>query len=91
MEYKGYHVPTPEELEAMKNVDIETVDKETLVDIRDVKADPSLPRMERMLDYIRQIKNPYCYLCNGTVVKVSFAGERTLEDCITDYLRTKLM
>ena len=59
----------------------------TLVDIHTVKIDPSLPREERIREYMRQIKNPYCYLEGKTVVKISFADtERTLEDCVRGYL-----
>ena len=73
---------TREELDKMKEVDIRTVDPDTLVDIDDVKINMDLPCEERILDYIRQIKNPYCYLCNGMVVKAKFAGKQSLEDCI---------
>ncbi len=83
---------TAESLEAMRNVDIRTVDPATLRDIRDVKVHVELPKRERMLDYIRQIGNPYCYRHGKYVVKVSFADtEWTLEDCLKSYLRSKLM
>lgn len=75
-------------LEEMKNVDVRTVEKSTLVDIATVVIDPSLPPVERIVDYIRQIKNPYCYLDHGIAVKVSFAGKRSLEDALCHYIRT---
>lgn len=90
MEFKDYHFPTDEELEQMRNVDIRTVDKSTLVDIKNVKIDETLPLRERMLDYLRQIKNPYCYLCNGVVVKAAFSGKTTLEECVARYCRSKM-
>ena len=68
---------TPKQLAAMRNVDVRTVDKSTLVDIADVEIDMALPDRERIQDFIRQIKNPYCYLDHGIVVKVSFAGKRS--------------
>ena len=71
-----------EKIEAMRNVDIRTVDKSILVDIADVEIDTSLPDRERMLDFIRQVKNPYCYLDHGTVVKISFSGSQRMEDCL---------
>ncbi|MCD7943910.1 MAG: hypothetical protein LUH43_03340 [Clostridia bacterium] len=77
-----------ERLEEMKRVDVRTVDVSTLVDIADVKIDTSLPPLERVLDFIRQIKNPYCYLDGGIVVKVSFAGRRSMEDSLCHYIRT---
>lgn len=73
---------TREELNRMKETDIRTVDREKLVDIRDVQIHTELPDEERMIDFVRQIKNPYCYLCNGMVVKVRFSGKQSLEDCI---------
>lgn len=79
---------TRDELERLKNVDVRTVDPETLVDINTVKIDPNLPREERIKEYVRQIGNPYCYLDQGYVVKLSFADtDRTLEDCLVEYAR----
>ena len=76
-----------DELEAMSHVDIRTVDPTTLVDIRDVKVNSGLPKRERILDFIRQVQNPYCYKCGKMVVKVSFAEtEATIEDKLESYL-----
>ena len=71
-----------EELEKMKNVDVRTVDKSTLVDIETVEIDTTLPEQERMKQFLEQVKNPYCYMSHGIVVKVSFAGKDTLSDCL---------
>ena len=49
------------DLEKLKNVDVRTVDIDTLVDIRDVKLDRSLSKPERMKSFVEQIKNPYCF------------------------------
>ena len=50
--------------------------------ISDVVIDQELPVSDRVASYIRQIGNPYCYKSHGVVVKINFAGERHLEDCI---------
>ena len=74
-------------LEHMRDMDVRTVDPASLVDIRDVTVNTSLPREARLLDYIGQIKNPYCFRHGKTVVKVSFADtEATLEDRLERYL-----
>ena len=74
------------QIEAMKNVDIRTVDPDTLVDIRDVYVDPALPQTERMLDYERQIRNPYCYKCGKLIIKTSFPETGiTLTDRLMDF------
>lgn len=71
-----------EELEKMAQVDIRTVDRNELVDIADVTIDTSLPVKKRIQSYIQQVKNPYCFLSHGVVVKVGFAGKTTLQDCL---------
>ena len=81
---------TREALEQMKAVDIRTVNPETLRDIRDVHINTALPKRERMLDFIRQIGNPYCYRHGKYVVKVSFTDtDVTLEERMLSYIRSK--
>ena len=81
---------TREQIEAMQNVDIRTVDPDTLRDIRDVTVNADLPTRERILDFIRQIGNPYCYRHGKYVVKVSFTDtDVTLEDRMLSYIRSK--
>lgn len=82
--------PIRQSLNDMQNIDIGTVDPVTLRDIEDVTVDASLPKAERMKSYIEQIGNPYCYRHGKYVVKVSFANtDKTLEDCLLSYLRSK--
>jgi hypothetical protein len=81
---------TREQIEAMQDVDIRTVDPETLRDIRDVTVNADLPKRERILDFIRQIGNPYCYRHGKYVVKVSFTDtDVSLEDRMLSYIRSK--
>ena len=81
---------TEEQVKAMQNVDIRTVDPAGLRDIRDVKVNTDLPKRERILDFIRQIGNPYCYRHGKYVVKVSFTDtDVTLEDRMRSYIRSK--
>jgi len=76
-----------DDINSLKDVDVRTVDPAALVDIRDISIDTGLPRQERLLDYLRQIKNPYCYKHGKTVIKVKFADtEATLEDQLENFL-----
>jgi len=73
--------------EAMRNIDVRTVDPNTLIDLQSVTVNTSLPREARLLDHLEQIKNPYCFKVGKTVVKISFADtEATLEDRLEKYL-----
>ena len=53
-----------EELERLRQTDIRTVKKEDLVEQSTVHINRDLPKIERIIDYIKQIKNPYCFLLN---------------------------
>ena len=67
----GNHVAY-QSVEEMKNVDPRTVDRSQLVDRESVRLDPDAGYEERLKSHIRQIRNPYCYLDGGIVVKLAF-------------------
>lgn len=85
-----HYTLTRETINAMRDVDIRMVDPDSLRDIRDVHVRTELPKRERMMDFIRQIGNPYCYRHGKYVVKISFTDtEVTLEERMLSYLRSK--
>ena len=67
----------PEELQKMRDVDISTVDKSTLRDLKNVRVKKELPVPERVADFIEQIGNPYCFTVGSTVVKLRFKNDGT--------------
>lgn len=73
-------------LAELKNVDICTVEKDSLVDIDSVLINPNLDKNERLQEYVRQIKNPFCFVCNGIIVKTNFSiSEESLESRLSSY------
>lgn len=77
-------------LEEMKAVDVRSVDPDTLVDIRDVKIDQSLPKEERIRSFVKQIRNPYVFKCGNVIVKTVFAESGpTLDECLERYLQNR--
>ena len=82
--------PTAADIEQMRSVNPAEVDRTTLKDIRDVHINTELPKKERILDFIRQIGNPYCYRHGDYVVKVGFADtDVSLEERMLSYIRMK--
>ena len=76
-------------LEEMKNIDVRTVDQETLVDVTKIVIDESLPKEERVKEYLRQVKNPYCFKVGDVVVKCSYSNDGvTLKDRFEQLVRT---
>jgi len=67
----------------------ERIPESELVDIRHVKVDTDLPASLRMQKYLEQIKNPYCFLCGDTPVKITFSDTNTeLPDLLRKYFIT---
>ena len=64
---------TAKELDALKGVDIRTVEKEALADIREVPVERGLPAEERIKRFIEKVKNPYCFRVGDVVVKTVFS------------------
>lgn len=76
------------EILAMQGVDVRSVDRSALRDIRDVPVQTDLPRQDRILDFIRRIGNPYCFNYKGYVVKIShIKTDTTLQELVLDCIR----
>lgn len=61
----------------------EKCDTEDLVDIRTIKIDRDLPQQNRIIEYIRQIKDPYHFKYKKFKITACFAERGpSLEDCL---------
>lgn len=75
--------------EALRQVDVRTVDPDTLVDISKIEIDKALPREQRMAEFVRQVKNPYCFRVGEVSVSVGYSGDGvTFEQRMEHYLQT---
>ena len=71
------------EIKAMQSVNPLTVSADELVDINDVKVSTDLPKQERIAEFIKQIKNPYCFKCGNFIVKARYTDNGlSMEDCL---------
>ena len=72
-----------------RNHPFEGIDIDSLVDIRNVKIDTTLPIPERIQSYIEQVKNPYYFRVGDVAVHVSYSENGpTLQEILEGYLRT---
>jgi hypothetical protein len=54
-----------------------------LIDIRNISIDRTLPKQERITDFVRQIKDPYHFKCGKFAVTAKYPENGiTLEDCL---------
>ncbi len=78
-------------LETLKNTDIRTVDKASLVDLDTVIIDDTLPVPERIASFLTQIKNPYCFRIGDVAIKVNYKENGpTFQQNFEELLRSTL-
>ena len=70
------------DLYSLKNGSFANFPKDSLVDLHDVKIDPSKSVADKMNDYFKQIKNPYLFKVGDVRVKVSFGADRSFTDTL---------
>ena len=74
------------DLERLCEVEIENLELSTLINVEQVVIDQNLPVTERMIEYLEKVKNPYCFLCGETPVKICFMeNEIKLEKKLKEY------
>ena len=57
--------------------------KSEFIDIRNVKVDKSLPQPDRLVEYVRQIGDPYRFKCGPyTFTAVYPDNGKSLEECL---------
>lgn len=76
-------------LEEMRAADVRTVDPEMLVDVTTIEIDENLSKEERKAEYLKQVKNPYCFRIGDVVVKNVYSTDGvTLQDRFEQFART---
>ena len=78
---------TTKQFDALKNVNIETVEKEKLADVSRMQFDHSLSKTQRMTHILELTENPYCFRYGDIGVKLEFTDDaRPLQDVMIDFL-----
>lgn len=74
----------------LASVNIETINKEDLVDVSGFTFDISVPQEQRAARIIQAVKNPYCFRVGDIGVKLEFSDNApALQDVFTDLLKRK--
>ncbi len=75
-------------LAEMKNIDVRTVNPETLVDVTTIKIPEGLSKEERVAEFLRQVKNPYCFRVGDMIVKNVYSEDGvSLEERFRQFAR----
>lgn len=83
----GIPMVTSKQLDAMSEQSIETLDEKELIDISAINIKKDLPHEDKILNFLDQIKNPYCFRCGNVSVRVCFSKTgKNLETVLRDFL-----
>ena len=78
-------------IESMKQISIKECDKEQLVDLLSIAIDVERSKQERMLDYLRQVKNPYYFKVGDVAVRLVFdEGGRSFQECMEELVQANI-
>lgn len=64
---------TNKQLEDMSKQNIEALNRKELAEITAIHIRQDLPHNKKVLAFLEQIKNPYCFLCGDVPVRVCFS------------------
>ena len=56
---------------------------EDFTDIKDLKVDKSKPKAQRIKEFISDVKNPYTVRVGDIMVRIEFAGVKSLSDALS--------
>jgi hypothetical protein len=76
-------------LDEMMNIDLQTIEPNSVVDARDINIDIQLPVNERVISFQKQAGNPYLMKVGTVIVKSVFSNTSdSINDRIENYLKT---
>ena len=79
-------------IEKASNSKFSDINSDDLVDIKSVNMDQDLSKLENVVKYINEVKNPYYFKVGKVKVRVSYAdADGTLDDAFAKLLRIKFM
>ncbi|HCC34866.1 MAG TPA: hypothetical protein DEQ02_04245 [Ruminococcaceae bacterium] len=81
---------TPEMIDDFMSVDMNTVDRDELVDVSGFTFDNDAPQEQRAALVISSVKNPYCFRVGDMGVKLEFSNNALdLQTVFSNFLKRK--
>ena len=62
-------------IKEMKAIDIRTVDSKSMVEVTGILISDDMTKEERVAEFVKQVKNPYCFRVGDMVVKDVYSSD----------------
>ena len=76
------------DLKMLQNADIESCDKNSLTDIKNINIDAGLPSVSKMKSFVEHVGNPYLFKVGEIAVKLEFEGGVSFNKAFANLIRT---
>lgn len=77
-------------LQLGKSRKVEYVQDKEVDNIEKINIDTNLPKLERMINFLKEVKNPYIFTVNGRKVKFEYSNnDLSISQCMENLLRNK--
>lgn len=74
------------DLQERSEQDLLSCDIDSLVDLHEITIDTDKTVVDRVRDYIEQVKNPYLFKVGDITVKVNYRNGKTITDAVITIL-----
>ena len=78
------------DLKMLQNADIESCDKNSLTDIKNINIDAGLPSVSKIKSIVEHVGNPYLFKVGEIAVKLEFEGRVSFNKAFANLIRTGL-
>ncbi len=73
-----------------KSSNIRFVQDKDIDDLKDIKINTNKTKLERIMEFLQTVKNPYMFIVDGIKVKFEFAKDGpNINDCIENLIKNK--
>lgn len=73
-----------------KSSNIRFVQDKDIDDLKDIKINTNKTKLERIIEFLQTVKNPYMFVVDGIKVKFEFAKNGpNINDCIENLIKNK--
>ena len=86
------YVKLKTKLQLGKQSKMNLIEKKDIDKIEDINVDIDLPKTQRIINFLREVKNPYVFIVDGLKVKLEFSEKgKDINQCFENLIINKIV